>query len=734
MSVRTPDGNSLIPLVRPYLNWGEGWGDRLTKLEAILGTLDDERFPGGIVPRYHQGVMQYYALTPSASLWRQLAPLVRASVGTTITDFTGLEVYFGDRDPLERVFLENEYAHGARFTAGSDGQRGRYALSALDRLHRMVQNSQTTPANRPRATGEVLRSFELALTGFDRKSAQETLEFLRENLRLDAMNLAFLTVRLHANFKEWQQIRQLDAFSSLCRTRRTPMVTSALAETVYRTSLSKHEDENDPELALSVFSQEVMPQVGNLFETLPKSVSVAAGKAFLLAAGTSNPPNKKIADRLEGMISEWSEADARFFRAVYESCFQSVGATAPSAGMQVDSNQQQIELLNIGMESPYLERARAGLLAATQLPGVEAAQIVVHYIDGLTSEERDSLLQNRFHRKIYEEMEEVAGGRPAPIGWAAWIDNLADSNNPVSQQFADFATSEWTLEEQLKDDAAIQRLVDSIGSVPDVAQDRLFDAIPHLVRWLQDDNSWPQPRLETLYLALYDILLINLSERWRREAVGVVRELLDALLQLGQDQIRYRQILDDLGEIIPVESGKDDTDVLTELAEVLIVHSSPDPDARQRLWGRIVSSLTPVQSMMTTRELFLINDLGTVFGMNETFHVPDLEHREDPASGDLDGKLIGIYTLTESVAQRCRGLLANLYPGVRVEISHEQDASARLQSLARRADIFVICWKSATHAATEMIERFRSGSQATLYASGKGSTSILKAIGDHLLD
>ena len=571
------------------------------------------------------------------------------------------------------------------------------------------------------------------MTGFDRKSAEEALEFLRGNLRLDAMNLAFLTVRLHANFIEWREIRQLGTFSSLCRTRRTPKVTSALAEAVYRTELSKHEDENDPEAALSVFREQVTPQVGNLFETLPKSVSVSAGKAFLLAACTSSPPNKTIADQLQGMISEWSEADIRFFRAVYESRFQPDGPIAQSTKTQVDSHRQQIDLLNLGIDSPYLERARAGLLAATQLPGVEAAQIVVRYIDRLSSEERDVLLENRFHGKIYKEMEEVAGGRPVPMGWAAWVDNLADPNNSVSQQFADFAASEWTLEEQLKDDDAIQRLVTSISSVPDVGQEKLFDAIPHLVRWLQGDNSWPQARLEPLYLALYDNLVINLSDRWRREAIGVARELLDAMLQIGQEQVRYRKLLDDLGDVVPIEAGKDDTDALTELAEILVVHSSPDPDTRQRLWGRIVSSLTPVQSMMATRELVLINDLGKVFGMNETFPVPDVENQEDPASSGLDGRLIAIYTLTESVAQRCRGLLADLYPGVRVEISHEQDANTRLQSLARRADIFVICWKSATHAATEMIERLRPDSLATLYASGKGSTSILKAIEDHLL-
>ena len=75
----------------------------------ILGTLEDDRFPGGIIPHVQSGAMRYYAITPSSEQWRRLVPLLRAAVGSTITDFTGPGVSFDEDDPLESVLIENGY-------------------------------------------------------------------------------------------------------------------------------------------------------------------------------------------------------------------------------------------------------------------------------------------------------------------------------------------------------------------------------------------------------------------------------------------------------------------------------------------------------------------------------------------------------------------------------------------------------------------------------------------------
>ena len=118
--------------------------------------------------------------------------------------------------------------------------------------------------------------------------------------------------------------------------------------------------------------------------------------------------------------------------------------------------------------------------------------------------------------------------------------------------------------------------------------------------------------------------------------------------------------------------------------------------------------------------------------MDEVFPIP-VEQSEEPVNRSaLEEKTIAIYTLTESVGQRARRLLTELHPGVRVETSNDHGGNSRLESLARRADIFVVCWRSASHAATELISRLRPANLITLYPTGKGSASILRVIQEHL--
>ena len=733
MSLSAADGGPLAPLIRPYINWAIVPADRIERLEFILGTLDDEHFPGGIIPRVHSGAMRYYAVASSREQWRRLVPLIRASVGATITDFTGPGAPFNEDDPLEAVLIENGYSQGASFTAGADVQRGRYAVAALARLRRLVDESHNTITTQPRATGEVLRAFELSLAALDRRSAEDALAFLRENLRLDAINLGFLTVRLHASFHEWERIRQLDIFTSLCQTRRTPKVTIALAEAVYRTTLLHSERADDPNQAFSFFRTSVLPYVGNLFSSCPALVTPAAAKAFLLAAGTVTPSDRQLADRLDRMSVEWPEHDTIFFRRLFEWGFPAEVPPPEVRAPSVSDFEGQIEVLRTEPDHPSLNRARVGLMAATQLNTLEAFQAVVAYVERLQPDECEVLLDNPYNRSSYNSILEVAGGYSAPKNWAEWITCLETAPLAVSYEFTNRAVSEWRVSEHLRNERDIRDLVKAIESVPTVAQERLFDTIPYLVQWLQEDNSWPASSLLTLYRAIYDHLMLQLSLRWRREAVGAARELLDGILQLGPDKTEYTRLLDDLGDVLPTDVGRTDLDVLLELSELTVAHAAPCPDARQRLWGRIVAALNPVRPGMTNRELLQINDLGEIFGMDEVFPVPENAPEEPTGPSALEGKTVAIYTLTEPVAQRVKRVLNKLHSGLHVDTLHDRVGSPRLAELARRADVFVVCWRSAAHAATEMIERLRPADAVTLRPDGKGSTSILRAIEEHYL-
>jgi hypothetical protein len=330
-------------------------------------------------------------------------------------------------------------------------------------------------------------------------------------------------------------------------------------------------------------------------------------------------------------------------------------------------------------------------------------------------------------------MEEEAGGKSTPKNWVDCISQLEDVSIAEAQEFAKLAAEEWLVHDQLTYESDVSALTEAISKVPRSAQDRLFDTFTHMVQWLQRDSAWPEKYLLPLYRSIYDHLMLQLTDRWWQEAGGTARELLDGMMQLGLESADYTDLLDDMATVLPIEAGVADLEFLMELAELTILHASPDPNARQQLWALIVGALGPVRTRLSRSDLALVNEIGLIFEMPEVFPVPAVEIAAAEPN-QLDEKLVVIYTLTEQVGNRARKLLTDLYPNARVELCHDKVENKRLEVLARTADIFVICWRSAAHAATESIRRYRSERQPTLYAAGKGSTSILRAIDEHLDD
>ena len=734
MSLSTVDGTTFSSLISPYLGWIGPDDDRRKLLKAILGTVDDESFPGGIIPHVRSREMHYYAVANSMDEWRRLVPLLRASIGATITDFTGLTAPFQEDDPVAAVLIDNEYVWGASFTAGRDRYRGIYALDALARLRKLVNESQQVPRVQPRTTGEVIRSFELSLAAYDRISAEEALGFLRDNLRVDAINLRFLEVALLARFKDWVRIRRLDSFESLCHTRRPVRVTLDLVEAVYRAHILPSERNDDPQSALEIFRDLVSPQIGNLFDFCPARITPTVGKAFLLSAATATPPDRVLADRLNAMAQDWPVSESDFFGRLLEFGFPVKKGIPDTTILSPNKLEAQIEALQSDTEAPSLERATAGLIAAMQINSLEAIQAVVGYAEKLHSDDLDTLLSHPFNGPVFERMLEDSGGQNVPRNWTDLIYSLELSPESLSSGFLRSAVSEWRIDEILGSEQDVHDLITAIERVSGTAQERLFDTLPHLVQWLQSDTSWPDGTLRPLYVSICDNLMILLSLRWWREAAGAARELLDGLLELGFERDEYARLLRDMSDALPSDAGNRDFEVLVELAELVASHTAPDPEARQELWGRITAALYPARTRLANHEVALLHELGQSFGVDvtDTFPLLTSSQTEEDVRENLEGRTVVVYSLTESVAQRVSRLLRELYPGVQVELSNDRHGSTRLAHLARSADIFVVCWRSAAHAATEMIDRLRPNNLVTLYPQGKGSSSILRIVDEHL--
>ena len=731
MSLLCKDGSSLLAAVRPLLGWSEvdasKYADRLARLDWILGTLDDDLFPGAIIPRVVSRELHYYAVAAHYSQRQRLASLLRASVGPTISDFSGQVSPFIAWDDLEAVLIDNGYDSGFRFSAGSDGKRGQYASKSLERLRHLVREAGAVPSNQPRTTAQELRRFELCLTAYDRTGAEESIQFLRSNMRLHAINLGAMAVRLHSRFQEWEQICSLDNFQSLCGARRAAKVTDLLAEAVYRTHILGIEDEVESPRLIQAFEEKVAPIAGILFSSCPEYVSPLAGRAFLLSAAASDPPNEPLVEQLCAISEAWEEEDKSIFDVLTRSIFGQ--APDPMLGIVWPETNYHRQIALLLEDSQYtLERGHAGLIAATQVNTISAFQAVVAYVEGLQQSDRDQLLSNQFNLRAYDTMVEQSRGMFSPENWIEWIGALDRGDLQVPSDMALSLPDKWKVSEHLRDEGRVSALVEAIEDASSTAEDQLLDVLPHLVRWLQTDPQWPNPSLTPIYRAIYNLILLHLVLRWQREAAVVAKEMLRAILELGVDEDEYVRQLNDMRDALPAAAGRGDADLLLDLAEIVVDNSSPDPDARLALWVKIADSLKALESLLDVEEKALVNDMGQVFDIDEFFSTKPESSEVAPESSALGGKVVAIYSLRESVAQRVGRLLEKLYPGIRVELSADTVGSQRLEDLARRAHIFVVCWRSATHAATEYIKRHRPSGLPLIYPEGNGSSSILRKL------
>jgi hypothetical protein len=166
-----------------------------------------------------------------------------------------------------------------------------------------------------------------------------------------------------------------------------------------------------------------------------------------------------------------------------------------------------------------------------------------------------------------------------------------------------------------------------------------------------------------------------------------------------------------------------------DLAELLAIHSCPDPEPRLRLVLYIIEQAQRIAHRLSPGDALVIEQLCRDFDMVCPSGIISKDESETSQVGtELSGKKVGIYTLIESAGQRAAKLLQVMCPTVRVEFNSDHECTKRLISLAQSADLFVFAWKSSKHQAFYCVKDHRDTTRPMIQAEGKGSSSILRAV------
>ncbi|RWO55367.1 protein DpdD [Mesorhizobium sp.] len=659
------------------------WPELSSEAVQLSETAGEVRFPGALFPALPaSGELVIYGVANSLAEWRKLQPLLLAFAGPTLTDFTGTPSAVDASDPVEGLLLAGGATVVAKLRPGTFPHSREILVRALTRLRLMLAEAPDLAVARPEPTVRLLSAFQDALNGGDVGEAWRLQAILREELRLDAVNLTQLEMQILAVAENWIAIRWHGRFESLALSGPSPATAEILLEAIYWSVV--YDGEAATERPVAEFREdEAWPYVAALLRLAPTPSTSAVERLRTLATPLGMGPAKPVSPE-------------------------------PASTVEVPDP---------------LARAQAAFLAVAAAPqaGDPATDAALHEaLDMLEPEAQAGLLARPLFRAIWAEVLARTGTAAPPADWHEWLSRLGDTEFDA-MAVARQAATDWRLPDAPLDPAVAERLARQISETPTaLPEERLGEALPYFVQWAQADPRWPREGFRAVYVEL--LVRTALSARRGEAVLRSAARLFEGALRCGLGAAQYRDVLDAI-ETIAFEgvSRANAYDVL-ELVDVARSVSPSDPARLQSLIIEVVGVLQSVAPRLSEGQQIALLALAQEFGLAGPA-AAEAAPTDEGLRRRLARKVVGIYTLTETAGRQAEAIMRSTVPDIVVNLNHDHAASGALAALVARSDLVVVTWASAKHAATEFIKA-RRGARPLVYAAGRGASSIVRAIED----
>jgi len=210
-------------------------------------------------------------------------------------------------------------------------------------------------------------------------------------------------------------------------------------------------------------------------------------------------------------------------------------------------------------------------------------------------------------------------------------------------------------------------------------------------------------------------------------------DLLMEALANGPSGDRYKDMLATTQSLWTRVRSREAMPWILDVLDGLAAHPSSSEGARRTLVATIVASCYDFAPRLTRDERVLLEAIGRECGV--AVALPPIEAPTATQRADLwqnlNGKLIGIYSLVDGMGSRLANRLAALCSKIRVEQNSDTVATAALRTLAVNADFLIVDTKHATHAATVAIDAVRSRDRQ-LFPAGGGISSFIARLREEL--
>ena len=674
----------------------------------LLETIVEDSFPGALLPCLDDNEnLLVCAIAKSNQQWRELRPVLNSFAGPTLTGFTGLPQRFPNS--IDTFPISEGY--GYQITTVIPLAKVRKlrigALRALRQAYLTCKRAPNLKCDPPIPTSLLLTQFRDHLNMRHRDAACAVLDRLRNEVRLDGLNLRFLTTELLAEFECWNEIVEMRSFRDMIHARQSPRLTTILLKALYYAHIDQvYQKANLTALmdaykgSLQALVRPAIRRIGRDHLTMESTRMCALE---LLVGTMDDSLIKKVTGRTSDL--DWLESKL---------------SALIDAKTLNDPRENEEDTTNDNFN----------FLPDTSL----ALDFVLRNIEDLNPTDRGRL-NEYFQSEVAEDPQDMDSAtiNRLPNSWQEWFVQIRNPDFSIALEIARVGEKTWPTTNITDDPITAKEFTNALLDVEDseIGRDRFSAALPYFVSWLERIPDFPLSTFVPVYLEVLTLIALHQTRKRRTFASSSV--LVNALLDCGVDKKDYHSLLDAVDTIVGDSVGVEMAYWILEVVECFYRKPSPDATVRETYAHNILTRLTPLSSRLSPLQYEVLQSLASEFGWQLENHTPptSLAEQTQPnaALGDIS---VAVHSLIESATQKAKELLSGKFPTLSVEVNSDEIATKRLRSLARNADIFVISWQSATHAATDFIRANRRD-KPLLYASGKGYTSIIRVIEDHLL-
>jgi hypothetical protein len=295
----------------------------------------------------------------------------------------------------------------------------------------------------------------------------------------------------------------------------------------------------------------------------------------------------------------------------------------------------------------------------------------------------------------------------------------------------------WSVD-SLGEPGSIQKFVDALEQAVSTRNGRKLVSygLPHILQSLQNDPRFPRRDWLKVYRDL--ALQIPYFEYLDSSDLNVYQDLAAIVLRGKISGQVYNDIIDGAEILWEGQESPEHIDWLLDFAELLALAPTRDENARLRIVATTAEAVAKFYNHVCGPQVGLFRklcrDIGhPEIGENAVAAHGDSDHEQesrDPLCEMLCGATLGIYTLTESAGRRARDFLQSHCSEVTIHLRSDKKGSADLHQAAESADYFLVVTRSATHAATGVIEQ-HVHSERLIRPRGKGESSMIRDIAEY---